>query len=1232
MDQPNEEKKENASIKSPVRNVENNNINKKLFRSTNLSKSSKYKSNSSANFTQINKSQKIIINKYTTTSTSTNNNQNINNSNLIQKDEIKNKSKKYENKDIKFSLINTTSRKFISSNRNDINKANKIKKGNINNKENCSVFISSSSNLKPDNKNNFKIKNKSFHYNNNNTNSQGELKMNNQNKGFKSKTLLINPDEYLKKDLEKDFKTKYSSNLTDNKFVYSNRPTNTSINNIKDDKNNEINNSNPSSSPLKLVQKIEYKPKYNFMRRTFFDSDITNKINQDNKDNKDNINKDDNKDDNDNDNDKKENNENNNDNNNDNNENTNNDNNEKTKLTDYYKQPLISISNMTNITKTDEKPKVVVKQNLVKPAISIVKKNIIKPKISVYTSNNVETIEKKTNVITTDTKIEEKNINNKNNNNIIKIITKYSNTNTQRNKTPIITSSSSIKSDKKYRNQIHYISSLKKIQPKKPFKITYRNTIPYNDKYKKSTDNILNKTGDNYPPRNSVENKNINSNIKENLNKNRYNFPITPRMRDYSTKTEIYKSNNDNIINNIDNEKKEKEYKNTIDKYKNEFKEILQKNRYETKPINNRTPDFVSKYGVKTSIGDRTNLKFKEYEVTDIKEYKKKQNQRENNLSMDKFIPKRNDYITKEYTTFERSFININDNKKAITKEQITNIRITGGNSKNNAIFISNNTSKNNNKNKYKTSTEIDTFRDRFKLRSVNEYEVQMPKFPKYNKIIGKKYDYSDKHKKNTDKYKNLGINKNNYFYAMNNFEEENEIDDHKEKADNLPKTPLTKLRTVQSQPKEKKYFYSLNISTILDNLDNNNITNANTKEDKNNEFKEDKYIKDIKENTNIKIINDVSGKIDKKKPYITNLQQYNNNITKNIKNFSYLEKYKKEKEKEEKEERERKEKEEKEERERKEKEEKEEKEKETEKEEEKKEKEETENIIYKPINIDEILNKIRASIEQVVPKEKPEQVKLESPVIPQKPIEIQMENDNKQTYQEQQQSIESTIKSEKKEKLNLEQQNLISNLLPQNQITNQKLETVHQEIKFIGDGPQIIEEEEEENNTIKKLKNKNREKKRKEKKDIKFTSYFGDSNNTFYEIKRSDGVTISADSNISSEEEEEEEEDDDEEEEDENVIKNENENENEKEKENVNEIDIEKLQRASKHSTYKIKTRKKKIPSEIDDKEEKEADEQILEEDELSDVYYENMDNDNEEGVGEENEKDEIGEKNQDI
>ena len=227
MSRLNEEKKELISLKYPVHNLAYNNISKKLFRSTNLSNSSRYKSNSSANFSNINKSQKLINNnKYTTTNSK--NNQNVNNSNLNKKDEIQN----YENNNKKLSFINTTSRKFISSNRSDINKAHK---GNKDIKDNCSFYISNSSNLKSDNKNNLKTNKKSLNYSNYTPNSQREFTMNHQNKGYKSKTLLINPDEYLKKDLEKDFKTKYI-NLTDNKFVYSNRSNTNTSQNTKNDK------------------------------------------------------------------------------------------------------------------------------------------------------------------------------------------------------------------------------------------------------------------------------------------------------------------------------------------------------------------------------------------------------------------------------------------------------------------------------------------------------------------------------------------------------------------------------------------------------------------------------------------------------------------------------------------------------------------------------------------------------------------------------------------------------------------------------------------------------------------------------------------------------------------------------------------------------------------------------------------------------------------------------------
>lgn len=185
-------------------------------------------------------------------------------------------------------------------------------------------------------------------------------------------------------------------------------------------------------------------------------------------------------------------------------------------------------------------------------------------------------------------------------------------------------------------------------------------------------------------------------------------------------------------------------------------------------------------------------------------------------------------------------------------------------------------------------------------------------------------------------------------------------------------------------------------------------------------------------------------------------------------------------------------------------------------------------------------------------------------------------------------------MKIQKEQKIILPQQKQITNLKPQNQIVTQQLQEVHQQEEFLEDNARKLQENKNAYKNKKINENKTGEKNQNENIELrksKYSSYFGDSNNNYYEIK---GGTDSGDSD--------------------------NEEEEEEEYEYENEKETDKIHKASKHSTFKIKSKKKKLPSEIDDKEEKEADEQIMEEVELNDINYgNNGENGEGEYVGEE-------------
>ena len=95
--------------------------------------------------------------------------------------------------------------------------------------------------------------------------------------------------------------------------------------------------------------------------------------------------------------------------------------------------------------------------------------------------------------------------------------------------------------------QINTIERNKEIDKKHIPIRSNKSEIPHQKgyKYKSETeinDNILNKTERNYEPKYTLHKKNSGENITG--NKNRYNFPVKPKLREYGTKTEIHSFNN----------------------------------------------------------------------------------------------------------------------------------------------------------------------------------------------------------------------------------------------------------------------------------------------------------------------------------------------------------------------------------------------------------------------------------------------------------------------------------------------------------------------------------------------------------------------------------------------------------------------------------------------------------------------------------------------------------------
>ena len=892
-------------------------------------------------------------------------------------DEPRNSAKYYSKNNKYLTLFNSRTRRYDPSNATLSKDC--VLRGYT---DNCSFYISGSSDL--NSKINIKKQldnSKSQTYSKYDKNIQMKNKEDRQNKVYENRTQIINPSDYIKKEIKKDIIN-----------TFNRRNENKNYNSTANYKE-KINYQSPILSENKIKNVDKNQNKY-YSRRSYFETEPINIIKYlDHRD----------------------------------------------EYNNSFRKHLIPPKNTSY---REPKPTI---QN-----INIKITNNKRNKYKTYTINNFE--EKKNNYYKT-------------------FFEKKSNQNQKRNNTPNI-------STRLENVLIHYITPEKEDSSKKiPNRYNnYKSIIPHNkwNRYKSNIDleeNILYRTERKYHPKTTLNRKNSNSNIYENKNKNRYNFPQRPKLREYGTKTEIHPFNNNYNRTFLNNNEKEKEYKitdrNNQNNYFFESKKIDNKNRYSARSVSvTPSSSFGKKYGVRTeiiSINNKNNYsRNDEYEVTDIKSFKR-QLQGKNNYIINGSINKVKNILNnkKEYNTFQKSLNNIKDNAKQIEIAKKNNMKFKQNAKNNHSILISNYSK---DKKIYGTSTQTPSFRPHgFILNSLDEYEVHLPK-KKYKKNDKYKSDFSDKNNENKDKYKILNINKNNYFNVMKNLEEELEIDDD-EQIEYIPQniSIKTKYKNIGN-----KYSYDFNKS-------------SKQKEDINNGSKKTLIIQKNKELKNINPKNNHKNReIDK--------------IGKNINSDFITNKYKE-----------------------------------------------------KKIEIQYIPQSIQQnSIIEIQSNKKYENNKIVKQNIrnhQQKLNEVQKNLEEKQPNKIETQQLEEI---QKKEENNDED---IHNM--QENINEEKFNS---------------QEEKDENNNLKKSK---------------YSSYFGDFNNNYYEIK---GVRGSGDINEYEEEEEE------------------NEQENEKSQNNNNE-NIQLV----RNITFGIHSENFYIPVDQDDKEEKEADEQLIEEEEQTDENNEN-------------------------
>ena len=621
------------------------------------------------NYLKTNKNSpkwKEKINQYKTINFNTQNSkkQYNNYSYSSQNDEPRNSAKYYSHNNKYLTLFNSKTRRYEPSNATV--SIDGVLRGYT---DNCSFYVSGSSELRPKisiknklNNNN----NKNQIYNKYNKNNQIENRKGIQNRIYESKTQIIDPSNYITKEVKKD---------TTNKFIKRNENKNysskTNINNrvytINENNNNyEKKNYQASALNKNIIKNSDKKSSKYYSRRSYFETDPSNTIKYSNN---------------------------------------------KIEYTNSFRKPII--------------PSKIIYNREPKPTI----KNINN------TSNNAN--KRRIYKTSTDTNL-------KNKNNYYKIIIdKKSHKNNKRNNTPNI---STRVENRENNTLIHYITSDKEEPSKKfPNRNNYKSVIPYNKghKFKNNSvleENIFTKTEKNYQPMWTLNKKNSNTNIHEIQNKNRYNFPEKPKLREYGTKTEIHSINNNYNRLFLNYREREKKYSenNKITNYSGKFNKIEPKNMYNTRSTSITLPSRnEKKYGVRTETIAMNNKRYysrnNEYEETQIKSFKK-QDKKKRNYSVEKnpkMIEPLNNFKKilnnkKEYSAFERSLNNIKENEKQIEKTQKNNSKLKQNSSNNHITFISNYSK---DKKIYKTSTQTQYFRPHeYILSYMNEYEVPNPK------------------------------------------------------------------------------------------------------------------------------------------------------------------------------------------------------------------------------------------------------------------------------------------------------------------------------------------------------------------------------------------------------------------------------------------------------------------------------------------------------------------------
>ena len=342
---------------------------------------------------------------------------------------------------------------------------------------------------------------------------------------------------------------------------------------------------------------------------------------------------------------------------------------QKTAFTPSIKQPLISTRYTPNSNKEEEKPKY-------NNNFSYTSNNNTKNITNYNNTNKNSNKEYKTSTNT--------NFTENTRTNYFKKVEEKPNYTRRRNNTPNLSRLHKYKES----NNIGYYNNVENKtlnQDKKIKNIT--SEIPHNFnrqqyQYKINTDTI-NNLNKNPQPKRTLNKVNSNSNL--NASKNRYNnFEIKPRTREYATKTQVYSYNNGNYSSSLLNKTEKEINPITVNNIRKKSPKKYETNLTNlSKPKNNRRNFSVQTEKIPRN---RTNnyLKDSEYEITDINEYRRKNNINNKNT------------ISNDRSSYERGAINIRDNKKEIEKDE--NKRLKSRESNHHKVYISSNLSNNNNK------------------------------------------------------------------------------------------------------------------------------------------------------------------------------------------------------------------------------------------------------------------------------------------------------------------------------------------------------------------------------------------------------------------------------------------------------------------------------------------------------------------------------------------------------